>query len=73
MMQKIIFAVLSTHVLILTMMWGGINALGCAVLLSVPILIGFACGFYQMGYDKALSKDKSKVSPRFAHVSLFRG
>lgn len=73
-LQKVLFTVLCTHMLILAWMWGGINALGCSVLLSVFIFIGVARGFYQMGLNKASRATKNgDTKGKFGNACLFRG
>lgn len=73
-MQKVLFTVLSLHVLILALMWGGVNALGCSVILSVFIFIGVARAFYHMGLRKASSStNNNSVKGKFGNVCLFRG
>lgn len=69
-MKKTIPTVLSIHIAILLLMWGGINALGVAFLLSVPLIGCVAWLAFEQGkYSKSNSKKISELSS----VPLFRG
>lgn len=69
-MKKIIPVVLSVHVAILLLMWGGLNALGVAFLLFIPLVGCIAWLAFQQG---KYHQDNSKKTRLQGNVALFRG
>lgn len=71
--KQTIFIVLVVHVAILLLISGGLNALGCAVVLGIP-LIGCVSWFaYQQGkYSRDNSKKFKELSVA-PTIGLFRG
>ena len=68
-----IFIVLDVHVAILLLISGGFNALGCALILGIPLMGCVSWFAYQQGKYSTENNKKIKqlVLPR--SVGLFRG
>ena len=59
--------------MILLLVWGGLNALGVAVIIGIPFLGGAMWFAYQLGKDsKVKLKNFCKPAPRVS-FQLFRG
>ena len=69
-MKKTIPTVLAVHVAILLLMWGGLNALGVAFLLSVPLVGCVAWLAFEQG---KYSRNNSRKAKELSSVVLFRG
>ncbi len=71
--KQTIFIVLAVHVAILLLISGGFNALGCAVILGVPLMGCVSWFAYQQGKYSTENGKKTKqlILPRA--VGLFRG
>lgn len=71
--KQTIFIVLTVHIAILLLISGGFNALGCAVVLGIP-LIGCVSWFaYQQGKHSTEVNKKIKQMVLPQSVGLFRG
>jgi hypothetical protein len=46
---QIISTVLTVHIIILLLVWGGLSALGAAFILSIPLLLGTSYVSFQKG------------------------
>jgi hypothetical protein len=71
--KQTIFIVLAVHVAILLLISGGFNALGCAVILGIPLMGCVSWFAYQQGKYSTENGKKTKqlILPRA--VGLFRG
>jgi hypothetical protein len=71
--KQTVFIVLAIHVAILLLMSGGLNALGCAVILGIPLMGCVSWFAYQQGKYSTENNKKTKqlILPRA--VGLFRG
>jgi hypothetical protein len=70
--RQSVFIVLAVHISILLLISGGLNALGCAVVLGIPFVGCIAWFAYQQGkYSRDNSKRVKELSS--PALGLFRG
>lgn len=58
--RQIVFTVLSVHIAILLLVWGGLSALGVAFILSFPLIGGTSWIAYQIGRESRVNTKRTK-------------